>query len=168
MPDSGGALNARLKGLNSGGQTVAYSTRHLNLSDPAALRDAVYAAYEARLAPPPDILAATFGILYQARTNEHEDSIAYIFKTYKLGPVTMCKAWRIVEHPYVGQRPRFEISSGSGGGIGKDNTANANPARQQAPSTGGPDASIVFFPCSPDSYRHVAPGSITTPLPRHP
>jgi hypothetical protein len=159
------SLNDRLKALSAGGD-VDYTPKHVAINDAQSLMDRAMAAYEADLAPPADVLRRTFGVMYERRTNGHPDSIAYVFDTYKIGPITMCKAWKIVEHP---AQPVNEVgpvagSAGIGGGV----VTNANSSVVRHDNGGRPDVSVVQFPCSPKSYTAVAPGSIRTPLPRHP
>ncbi len=118
------------------------------------------------MAPSLDILARTFGFIYERRTEGHPDSIAYVYDTYKIGPITMCKAWKIVEHPNQTVR---EVGSVAGSaGIGGAVTTNANSPVVRHDSGGQAEAGTVVFPCTERSYTAVVRGSLSTPLPRHP
>jgi hypothetical protein len=154
-----------LRGLNTGAD-VDYSPKRIKIGDAEGLIDSAISAYEASLAPSADILRRTFGFIYERRVGGHPDSIAYVFDTYSIGPITMCKAWKIVEHPY---QPVTEVgpgvhSAGLGGGV----TTNDNSSVVRHDNGGRAEASIVQFPCTQKSYTAVTPGSIVTPLPRHP
>jgi hypothetical protein len=126
--------------------SVDYGPKHVAV-DANGVRDQMQAAYEKALAPPPAILAETFGIIYQKRTLGAPDSIAYVFEKYKIGPFTACKAYKIVEHPF----------SQAGGTL-----TTPGPPRGDPPDVG----IVTIVPCNDASYTHVAPGSIATPLPR--
>jgi hypothetical protein len=123
-------------------------------------------AYDARLAPPPDILRRTFGFIYQRRTAGQPDSIAYVYDTYKIGPIRMCKAWKIIEHPYVAV-PEVGAVGGSAG-IGGAVARPATSTDIRHDNGGEGEAQTVQFPCTEKSYTPVTPGSLATPLNRHP
>jgi len=159
------SLNDRLKHLQIGGD-VDYAPKRVAVGDAQSVFDNAEAAYLARFAPPPDILRRTFGFIYARRTTGAPDSLAYVYDTYALGPITMCKAWKIVEHPYV---PIHEIGAvGGSAGIGGAVASSANSSNVRHDNGGDPDISTVVFPCSPKSYTAIRPGSLTTPLPLHP
>jgi hypothetical protein len=151
------ALNDRLRSLIPHGP-VDFTPKRVS-AGANEVTDQVQAAYEAALAPPPEILAKTFGIISHKRTVGEPDSIAYVFEQYKIGPFTACKAYKIVEHPFAPSSAWTPTPVGAG-----------VKADFPAPSRGTPpDVGIVtIVPCNPSSYTHVEPGSITTPLPRHP
>ena len=123
-------------------------------------------AYERRLAPPPDILRRTFGFMYERRNAAHPDSLAYVYDTYAIGPITMCKAWKIVEHPYVAVREvgPFAGSAGIGGGV----VTGANSPVVRHENGGNAEIQTVQFPCTEKSYTAIPRGSLSAPLPRHP
>jgi hypothetical protein len=158
-------LNDRLKALSAGG-AVDYRPKRIAIGDAQAVLDNAVAAYEARLAPPPEILRATFGFIYQRRTNGNPDSLAYVYDRYSIGPVTICKAWKIVEHPYTVVP---EVGSVAGNaGIGGAVASNANSPNVRHDMGGAAEIETIQFPCTERSYTAVPRGSITTPLPRHP
>ena len=123
-------------------------------------------AYEQRLAPPPDILSRTFGFIYERRTASHPDSIAYVYDTYSIGPITMCKAWKIIEHP--NQAVREVGAVGGSAGIGGGVVTNANSSVLRHDNGGTAEVQTVQFPCTEKSYTAVRRGSLTAPLSRHP
>ncbi len=131
-----------------------------------AVLDAAVAAYEARLAPPPDILSRTFGFIYERRTAIRPDSIAYVYDTFRIGPITMCRAWKIVEHPNqtVHEVGPVAGSAGIGGGV----ATNANSSVVRHDNGGDAEVQTVVFPCTERTYTAVRRGSLTAPLPRHP
>lgn len=136
------------------------------VGDAQAVLDNAVSAYEQRLAPPPDILSRTFGFIYERRTTSHPDSLAYVYDVYSIGPITMCKAWKITEHPYV---PVAEVgavarNAGIGGGV----VTNANSPVVRHDNGGAADVATVQFPCTEKSYTAIRRGSLATPLPRHP
>jgi hypothetical protein len=159
------SLNDRLKQLNIGGD-VDYRPKRVAVGDAQAVLDNAVLAYEARLAPPPDILRRTFGFIYQRRSAGHPDSLASVYDRYSIGPLTMCKAWKIVEHPYQAVR---EVGSVAGNaGIGGAVASSANSPNVRHDAGGSAEIETVQFPCTEKSYTPVPIGSITTPLPRHP
>jgi hypothetical protein len=164
-PQGTGSLNDRLKGLNVNGN-VDYTPKRVALGDAQSILDNAMLAYEQRLAPPPEILNRTFGFIYQRRTAGHPDSVAYVYDTYSIGPITMCKAWKIVEHPSqpVHETGAVARSAGIGGGVAT--SANSSVVRHDA--GGVAEVETVQFPCTEKSYTAVPRGSIKTPLPRHP
>jgi hypothetical protein len=163
--DALASLNDRLKRLNTGGP-VDYSEKRVAIGDAQSIYDEAMSAYAARFAPPPDILRRTFGFIYRRRTASAPDSVVYVYDTYALGPITVCKAWEIVEHPYH-EVPVVGSVAGSAG-IGGATVSNANSPVVRHDNGGAGEARTIIFPCSPKSYTAVPPGSITTPLPLHP
>ncbi len=123
-------------------------------------------AYDQRLAPPLDILRRTFGLIYQRRTAGTPDSIAYVYDSYSIGPITMCKAWKIVEHPEQAIREvgAATHSSGIGGAV----ASNANSPDVRHDNGGAAQIDTVQFPCTVKSYTPVARGSLSAPVQRHP
>jgi hypothetical protein len=160
-----GSLNDRLKNLNVGGE-VDYRPKRVAIGDAQSVLDAAVAAYEARLAPPPDILSRTFGFIYERRTAIRPDSIAYVYDTFRIGPITMCRAWKIVEHPNqtVHEVGPVAGSAGIGGGV----ATNANSSVVRHDNGGEAEVQTVVFPCTERTYTAVRRGSLTAPLPRHP
>jgi len=151
FPQSGGSLNDRLKGLNGAGP-VDYTPKRVKVTDPNDQRDRIVAAYEASLAPPPEILAQAFGLIRMSRTAAHADSISYVFERGTFLGLPICKAYKITEHPYT--RPAVDLSRNPLGDTG----------RQIAKA----DIEIVnIYPCDESKYVPVKPGSLTTPVPRH-
>jgi hypothetical protein len=160
-----GSLSDRLRHLDIG-TSVDYTPKRVALGDAQGVLDAAVSAYEARLAPPPDILARTFGYIYERRSGTHPDSLAYVYNTYTIGPLRMCKAWKIIEHPY---RAVHEVGAVAGSaGIGGAVAGTANSANVRHDDGGQAEIATVQFPCSEASYTAVPRGSLRTPLPRHP
>jgi hypothetical protein len=159
------SLNDRLKHLDLGGD-VDYRPKRVALGDAQGILDAAVSAYDQRLAPPPEILRRTFGFIYERRTSGQPDSLAYVYDSYTIGPIRMCKAWKIVEHPYVPVREVGAVARNSGIG-GAVVTADNSPVVRHG-EDGGAEIQTVQFPCTERSYTAVPLGSITTPLPRHP
>jgi hypothetical protein len=160
-----GSLNDRLKHLDVAGP-VDYHPKRVTLGDAQGVLDDAVSAYEQRLAPPPDILSRTFGFIYERRTAIHPDSLAYVYDTYAIGPITICKAWKIVEHPNQAVREVGAVGGSAGIGGGVVTSANSSVVRHDA--GGSADIETVQFPCTEKSYTPVRRGSLTTPLPRHP
>lgn len=111
-------------------------------------------AAEAALAPPAEILAQTFGLIRIERTVVVADSIAYVYKRIKTPFGERCLAWRITDHPkpagperYDPNRPYFPEGS-----------PNLKPLVEK-------DAEVS---CNDHRMQAVTPGTITTPVPRHP
>ncbi len=145
------SLNDRLRNLLPHGD-VDYTPRRVDLGKTDEFAARVQAAYEAGLAPPPDILAKTFGIIWQKRNSLVADSISYVFERTTIAGIGVCKAYKITEHPYTGGPPDLR----------------ANPLADESRRTAPPDIAIVtIVPCSEKNYEPVAPGSLKTPEPRH-
>jgi len=159
------SLNDRLKNLNSGGD-VDYRPKRVAIGDAQSVFNDAMAAYEARFAPPPEILSRTFGFVYGRRKATEPDSLAYVYDSFSVGPITMCKAWKIVEHPYV---PVHEVGAVAGSaGIGGGVTTNANSPVVRHDNGADPEVRTVVFPCTEKSYTAVPRGSMKKPLPLHP
>ncbi len=163
----GGALanlNDRLKHLGVDGD-VDYTPKRIKIGDGQSVFDNAVLAYEERLRPPLDILKRTFGLIYERRGAGHADSVSYVYDTYAFGPITMCKAWKIIEHPY--QEIREVGAASHSAAIGGAVATNANSAVVRHDNGGAADIASVQFPCSPKSYVAVPRGSLVTPVPRH-
>ncbi|MFN2459319.1 MAG: hypothetical protein ABR591_01305 [Candidatus Velthaea sp.] len=141
-------MNDRLKQL-SPQSNVDYTPKRVPVFDPNAIRDPVISGYEAALAPPADVLAQTFGIVRWRRTAAGADFIEYVYEHTNVLGIPACKAYRITEHPLLPDVP--------------DMRKNPPAGRQLAPAT---NETVTIVPCHADSYEHVAPGSLTTPVPR--
>jgi hypothetical protein len=114
-------------------------------------------AYEAALAPSLAILAKTFGIIYTTRTITHADSVAYVYeRTHLLLGGDVCRAYRITEHPL---RPVDAAPDETKPGA----VSFPAPLRDQKP-----EIETVELPCDAPGMIKVAPGSLTTPVPRRP
>ncbi|GAC1415946.1 MAG: hypothetical protein NVSMB64_26170 [Candidatus Velthaea sp.] len=139
-----------MKALSQGG-AVDYTPKRVNVYDPNAQRDRIVSAYEAALAPPPDILARTFGLIRPNRTAAHADSISYVFERTTLLGIPVCKAYKITEHPYT--RSAADLSK--------------NPLADTGRQIAKPEVEIVTLaPCTEKSYTPVVPGSLKAPVPR--
>ena len=116
-------------------------------------------AYEAALAPPAEVLAQTFGLLHITRTLIHADSLAYVFERKRdfLGR-EVCRAWRITEHPLA--PPPTPLPS-LAGGRAPDHYPRQHPDLK-------PEIEYVDVSCNDPRMEHVPPGSLKTPVPRHP
>jgi len=144
-------LNDRLRGLLPHG-SVDYTPHRADLGKNDDFAARVEAAWEAGLAPPPDILAKTFGVIWAKRSGLVADSISYVFERTTIAGIGVCKAYKITEHPYTAPPPDLR----------------ANPLADESRRTAPPDISIVtIVPCSEKSYEAVDPGSLKTPEPRH-
>ncbi|GAC1414751.1 MAG: hypothetical protein NVSMB5_03070 [Candidatus Velthaea sp.] len=151
FPSSGGSLNDRLRALSQGGP-VDYTPKRVQVSDPTAIRDRIVNAYEAELAPPPEILARTFGLVRLKRTTAYADSISYVFDRTTILGIPACKAYKITEHPYT--RPAADLSK--------------NPLADTGRQLATYEKEITtIVPCTEKSYSPVVPGSLGKPVPRH-
>jgi hypothetical protein len=118
--------------------------------------DRVLDAYERLLAPPLEIMAKTFGLIYTTRTATHADSVAYVYERDHnvLTGHDFCRAYRITEHPL---RP---VESA------------VDPTKPGAVTFPGPLRDVkpeidkVEVPCEAPGMIPRVPGSITTPVPR--
>jgi len=110
-------------------------------------------AYEKALAPPAEILARTFGLLWTTRTLLHADSIAYVYeRTRDILGREVCKAYRITEHPLQPAPARFDPSKAQFPGPLPNTT---------------PLIETVELRCNDPGMQPVVPGSLKSPVPRH-
>jgi len=113
-------------------------------------------AYEASLAPPPEILAKTFGLIYATRTLAHADSVAYVYERTHLVVLghEICKAYRITEHPQ--RAPEAPVDVSKPGAV-----TLPGPLRDEKPLL-----ETVDLACDTAGMMSVEPGSLTAPVPR--
>jgi hypothetical protein len=112
-------------------------------------------AYEAALAPPLEILAKTFGLIYTTRTLTRADSVEYVYeRVHGLLGNDVCRAYKITEHPL---RP-----TDSAPDVSKPGALTLPGALRDVK----PDIETVDVPCDSPGMIKVEPGSITTPVPR--
>jgi hypothetical protein len=110
-------------------------------------------AYEKALAPPAEILARTFGLIWTTRTVLHADSVSYVYeRTHDLLGREVCKAFRITEHPLQQAPVRFDPNKAQFPGP----LPNATPLIE-----------TVEVRCNERGMQAVVPGSLTSPVPRH-
>ena len=116
-------------------------------------------AREQELAPPLEILLKTFGIIRQRRTLTVADSVAYVYeRTKNIFGQEVCKAYRITEHP-ITSSPQYSTHTGPSSGH-----ADMPGPRPDAK----PDIETVDVSCNDKNMEKYVPGSITSPVPRHP
>ena len=123
-------------------------------------------AYEAALAPPLEILAETFGLIYTRRTLAVADSVTYVYeRSVVLGHET-CKAYRITEHPLrpVATAPPAQASTLGSNAAGPGPVSLPRPLPDATPQV----ESAVTVPCDDPKMQAVVPGSLTSPVPRQP
>jgi hypothetical protein len=108
---------------------------------------------------PEPILRATFAFLRTLRTLMQPASLTYVY-----GPPhrdlfgrTVCKGYRITEHPQPTAAPRVDLNS-------HQPSFPSVPGGQDLP----PEIDDVEVPCTDARLQHVTPGSLTTPLPLEP
>ena len=119
---------------------------------------AAVAAYEAALAPPAEVLAATFGLIRVSRTVVHADSIAYVFERKKdLFGREVCRAFRITDHP---KPPPPSPPPSLVGNHTQPNLPGPLPDLK-------PVVEYVDVSCNDPHMEKVVPGSLKTPVPRH-
>jgi hypothetical protein len=112
-------------------------------------------AYEAALAPPLEILAKTFGLIYTTRTLTHADSVEYVYeRVHGLLGKDVCRAYKITEHPL---RPVDSPPD-----VSKPGALTLPGALRDVK----PDIETVEVSCDAPGMIKVEPGSITTPVPR--
>jgi hypothetical protein len=112
-------------------------------------------AYEAALAPPLEVLAKTFGLIYTTRTLARADSVEYVYeRVHGLLGKDVCRAYKITEHPL---RPVDSSPDVSKPG------AITLPGALRDVKAG---IETVEVPCDAPGMMKVEPGSITTPVPR--
>jgi len=117
------------------------------------------ADYEKSLSPPAEVLAETFGIIRVQRTLVAAGSIAYVFERRRdvLGR-EVCRAFRITEHPLP---PPPTPPPSLVGGVARPVLPDRNPDIK-------PVVEYVDVSCNDRRMQKVDPGSLTTPVPRHP
>jgi len=123
-------------------------------------RETVAAAYERLVRPPAAVLAATFGIIRERRTELHADSVTYVYGAQRrnLFGRLVCAGWRVTDHPLPG--PPTAPPSLVG--------ARANVSFPGPPPDLKPVVDEIDVPCDdPRMEKHV-PGTLATPVPRHP
>jgi hypothetical protein len=123
-------------------------------------RDTVTEAYERLVRPPPEVLAATFGIIRERRTNVHPDSVTYVFGDPKRNLMgrTMCRGWRVTDHPQASPPPAADSLVGG-------RTTLVLPERNPDLK---PQIDYVDVSCDDARMEKHVPGSLATPVPRHP
>jgi hypothetical protein len=123
-------------------------------------RDTVAEAYERLVRPPPEVLAATFGIIRERRSNLHPDSVTYVFGEPRRNLMgrTVCRGWRVTDHPHASPPP---ASSSLMGGRTTLVLPGPNPDLK-------PQIDYVDVECDDARMEKHVPGSLATPVPRHP
>jgi hypothetical protein len=112
-------------------------------------------AYEAALAPPLEVLAKTFGLIYTTRTITRADSVEYVYeRVHGLLGKDVCRAYKITEHPL---RPVDSPPD-----VSKPGAITLPGALRDVK----PDIETLLVPCDAPGMIKVEPGSITTPVPR--
>ncbi|MDB5071269.1 MAG: hypothetical protein JWM87_2380, partial [Candidatus Eremiobacteraeota bacterium] len=151
-PNALSSLNERLRAMLPKGPVTP--GRYTPGLDPNAAVD----AYEKALAPPAEILAATFGLIRVKRTLVHADSIAYVFERRRdvLGR-EVCRAFRITDHP---QPPPPTPMPSLAGGFARPYLPDRSPDLK-------PVVETVDVSCNDPRMEKVEPGSLRTPVPRH-
>jgi hypothetical protein len=127
--------------------------------------DRVLDAYEASLAPPLEILAKTFGLIYTKRTAYQADSIAYVYERTRILGVEVCRAYTIVEHPLRTAGPNADHLGPVGVPVSGRGSALSLPG--PLPDV-KPEVSTEVVPCNAKGMIPVVPGSLKSPAPRHP
>jgi hypothetical protein len=148
-----GSLNDRLRAAIPTKPTAGM--QHVDLGNGYSA-NRVLDAYEAALAPPLEILAKTFGLIYTTRTIGRADSVEYVYErthSVLLGH-DICRAYRIVEHPL---RPVDKAPDVSKPGA----VSFPGPLRDVKP-----EMETVDVSCDDKSMIKVEPGSLKTPVPR--
>jgi hypothetical protein len=112
-------------------------------------------AYERALAPPLEILAKTFGLIYVTRTQTRADSVAYVYeRVHGLLGKDVCRAYKITEHPLRDvEKPPDYSKPGA--------VSFPAPLRDVKP-----DIETVEVPCDDKGIIKVEPGSLKSPVPR--
>ncbi|MGA2395745.1 MAG: hypothetical protein ABSH03_20585 [Candidatus Lustribacter sp.] len=113
-------------------------------------------AYEASLAPPPEILAKTFGLIYTTRTLAHADSVAYVYERTHVVVLghEICHAFRITEHPLRGAEAPVDVSKPGA-------VTLPGPLRDEKP-----ELDTIDVACDTADMIKVEPGSLKAPVPR--
>jgi hypothetical protein len=116
-------------------------------------------AYERELAPPAEVLAATFGLIRIDRTVIHASSVAYVFERKRdiLGR-EVCRAFRITDHPLP--PPPTPVPGIRPGDINR-------PYIPGPPRDIKPVVEFVDVSCSDARMEKIVPGTLRTPVPRH-
>jgi hypothetical protein len=127
--------------------------------------ESILDAYERALAPPLEILLKTFGLIYTKRTATQADSIAYVYERTKVLGVEVCRAYTIVEHPLRTAGPNADHLGPAGVPLAGHSSAIADPGPLRDLK---PEVSTELVPCNAKGMIPVAPGSMTSPAPRHP
>jgi len=111
------------------------------------------------LAPPAEVLAATFGLIRVRRTIVHADSVAYVFERKRdiLGR-EVCRAFRITDHP---EPPPPTAPPSLQGGQPRIMFPDRPPDIK-------PIIEFVDVRCNDPRMERIVPGSLKTPVPRHP
>jgi hypothetical protein len=146
-------LNERLRAALPTAPTA--TMRPVNLNGGYS-SDRVLDAYEAALAPPLEILAKTFGLIYTTRTISRADSVEYVYERTRsviLGR-DICRAYKITEHPL---REAYHPTPPVGPGV----VEFPGPLRDVKP-----EIEKVDVPCDAKGTIDVVPGSLKTPVPR--
>jgi hypothetical protein len=122
--------------------------------DPAAATE----ARDAALAPPLEVLAATFGLIRVTRTAFRADSVTYVFERKRdLFGREVCRAFRITDHPLPPPpTPQPSLS----GGFPRPYIPDRNPDLK-------PVVEYVDVSCNNPRMEKIVPGSLKTPVPRH-
>jgi hypothetical protein len=151
-PDATALLNAKLKALTLGGGSTVKSYG----PDAADLARRAVEAYEAAIAPPAEVLAKTFGLIRVSRTAFVADSVAYVFERRQTPFGERCRAFRITDHPKPPAPARFDPN---------------HPERAPIPDRNPdlkPEVQFIDVSCNDRRMEPVVPGSLRTPVPRHP
>jgi hypothetical protein len=113
-------------------------------------------AYEQSLAPPAEILAKTFGLLYATRTLAHADSVAYVYERTHVVVLghEICKAYRITEHPLRAAAAPVDVSKPGA-------VTLPGPLRDDKPVL-----ETIDVACDASGMIDVPPGSLKAPVPR--
>ncbi len=153
------SLNERLKAALPTGP--GGGLKHYDLGSYQTNR--VLDAYEASLAPPLEVLARTFGLIYTSRTAFRADEVQYVYERTRVLGVEVCKAYTIVEHPLRDPAPKEEHV-----GLGAPSSGNPTGLAQTGPLRDlKPEISTQVVPCNAKGMIPVAPGSLKSPVPRH-
>jgi hypothetical protein len=155
-PSAGGSLANLNERMRAALPTAPTATmRPVNLNG-GYNSDGVLSAYEAALAPPLEVLAKTFGLIYTTRTISRADSVTYVYERTH-SPILghdICRAFKITEHPLrEAEHPVLPVGPGV--------VAFPGPLRDVKP-----ELERVEVPCNAKGMIEVVPGSLKTPVPR--
>jgi hypothetical protein len=141
-------LNARLKSLTLGAMlptsTVVYSERHY-VGDVSDVIHQVEAEWLGKVAPPPDVLAKVFGVIYKDGTLRDPASVTYLFKRSTMLGVPYCVGWMVVGHPLS-----VHLQS-----VAKVDTGRSLPEGGYA----------VVAPCTEAKYKAITASQLPFPSP---